>query len=211
MQILTQTSTMPGSSFSLPARRTCPGMLDAPSSVCTFCYADDRKRYRWSCVKRSQAERFAWTLEALRTGSFVPVLVGHILARRDRFIRLHDSGDFFAPAYVDAWADVVRALPHVSFWAPTHSWAERGQLRNDADPLMVSLRSLAALSNITVRPSALFLGDEPPVIPGLAAGSTVTIDRFRTTCPKYLRHPPFCGDCRSCWDSPSLPVTYLKH
>ncbi|MBK6407894.1 MAG: hypothetical protein IPF66_24500 [Holophagales bacterium] len=45
-------------------------------------------------------------------------------SRRDeRHFRLHDSGDFFSPPYVDAWYDIAFALPEVSFWAPTRSWA----------------------------------------------------------------------------------------
>lgn len=47
MAILSETSAMPGSSFSLPARKTCPGSLLSPDSVCAACFADGRGRYRW--------------------------------------------------------------------------------------------------------------------------------------------------------------------
>ncbi|MBK6407895.1 MAG: hypothetical protein IPF66_24505 [Holophagales bacterium] len=49
------------------------------------------------------------------------------------------------------------------------------------------------------------------MIPGLHAGSSVTTDPARATCPKYLRSPPACGDCRHCWAEPLKPVVYLKH
>ena len=44
------------------------------------------------------------------------------------FFRIHDAGDFTATAalmdkYIDGWAEVVRRLPHVYFWAPTRVWA----------------------------------------------------------------------------------------
>ena len=211
MLVLTQTSAMPGSSFSLPARRTCPGALVAPHSVCAVCYADDRKRYRWKAVKRAQVERLSWTIDTLRTGAFVPAVIGHILTRPEPYVRLHDAGDFFSPPYVEAWVEISRALPRMRFWAPTHSWAIDGHARADNDPLLVSLRRLAALPNVTVRPSALFIGDDPPVITGLAAGSSVTTDPSRASCPKFLRRPPACGDCRRCWDEPLVSVTYLKH
>lgn len=211
MSILTQTTTMPGSSFSLPARRTCPGVILSPGSVCSSCYADQRRRYRWSAVKLAQERRLSWTLEALSSGRFVPALVGLITARGDTHFRLHDSGDFFSSDYVDAWCDVARALPEVSFWAPTRSWALGGRPRGDADPLLLGLCRLARLANVTVRPSALLLDDAPPAVPGLHAGSAVTTERGRATCPKYLRSPPACGDCRHCWDEPDQPVVYLKH
>ncbi|HQR46473.1 MAG TPA: hypothetical protein PK598_10730 [Thermoanaerobaculia bacterium] len=211
MSILTQTTSMPGSSFSLPARSTCPGSTLSPGSVCSSCYADQRRRYRWRAVKVAQERRLAWTLEALSSGRFVPTLVGLITARGEPHFRLHDSGDFFSPAYVDAWLDVARALPEVSFWAPTRSWAVGGRPRDDTDPLLLGLRRLAHLANVTVRPSALLVDDDPPTVPGLHAGSAVTTERARATCPKYLRSPPACGECRRCWAEPLKPVVYLKH
>lgn len=211
VEILSSTTAMPGSSFSLPARRTCPGALFEPTSVCSACYADGRRRYRWRGVQAAQARRLAWTLDALGAGVFVPALIGHIVSRAERYFRLHDAGDFFSPTYADAWTDIARALPAVSFWAPTRSWAIHGRRRPDADPLLESLWRLASLPNVTVRPSALLINGDAPRILGLAAGSAVTTDRSRATCPKSLRSPPACGDCRRCWDEPDVAVTYLKH
>ncbi|KAA0255524.1 hypothetical protein FBQ97_00075 [Acidobacteria bacterium ACD] len=210
MHLLTQTSAMPGSSFSLPARLTCPGSLLEGNSVCRSCYADGRKRYRWRTVRKAQELRFGWTLEALSSGRFVTVLADRISWRGERYFRLHDAGDFFSPAYVEAWYEIALELPGVSFWAPTKSWAVRGCCRPDDDSLLSALRRLASLPNVTVRPSALMIGGDPPVVPGLAAGSAVTRDRSLTTCPKDLRSPPACRDCRRCWDEPDVPVTYLE-
>lgn len=211
MTILTKTSAMPVSSFSLPARTTCPGAVFRPSSVCAACYADNRGRYRFPTVKNAQALRLTWTTQALATGSFGPTLIAHISSRSQPHFRIHDSGDFFSAAYVEAWITIAAALPRVRFWAPTHSWAIQGRRRPDGDPLLEALRRLNALPNVTVRPSARLLGDAPPVIPGLSAGSAVTTDHASATCPKSLRTPSNCGPCRQCWDEPLVHVTYLKH
>lgn len=211
VQLLTQTSAMPGSSFSLPARTTCPGAVLTPSSVCVSCYADARKRYRWKGVREAQARRLAWTLDALDRGTFVPVLVGQILLHAHRYFRLHDSGDFFRADYVDAWTEIARLLPEVRFWAPTRSWARGGLPRRHGDPLLASLHRLATLPNVTVRPSALFIDEAPPIQPGFAAGSTVTTNPAAVSCPKAFRTPAACGACRRCWDSPQLSVVYLRH
>lgn len=211
MHVLNQTTAMPGSSFSLPARRTCPGAVLTTNSVCAACYADDRHRYRWRGVQEAQAHRLDWAHRALSAGRFVPVMADLIAARAERYFRLHDAGDFFSPRYVDAWREVALSLPRVAFWAPTRSWSTGGQCRPESDPLLAALRHLAALPNVTVRPSAIFIGGDPPEVPGLAAGSSVTTNRSHATCPKSLRSPPSCGDCRRCWDEPQVPVTYLKH
>lgn len=211
MILLSETSAMPGSSFSLPARRTCPGALRTPGSVCAACYAHGRGRYRWPSVRAAQARRLAWTTRALASGRFAPVLVEGIAARGEPYFRLHDAGDFFSAAYVDAWTQVAAALPLVRFWAPTHSWAFGGLPRRDGDPLLEALRRLDALPNVTVRPSALLLDAPAPAVPGLSAGSAVTTDPPTATCRKFLRTPSSCGPCRRCWDEPSIPITYLKH
>ncbi len=211
MTILTETSAMPGASFSLPARRTCPGALLSPGSICAACYADSRGRYRWPAVREAQARRLTWTTHALAAGSFAPAMVACIASIEERYFRIHDAGDFFSVAYVEAWITIAGALPHVRFWAPTHSWAIQGRQRRDGDPLLEAIRLLDALPNVTVRPSAILLEAPPPVIPGLSAGSAVTTERFMATCPKSLRTPANCGGCRRCWDAPLVPVTYLKH
>ena len=211
MHALSETSAMPVASFSLPARRTCPGALFGPDATCSTCYADGRGRYRWRSVKRAQERRLTWTLDALETDRFVPSLIGCIACRGEGYFRIHDAGDFFSVAYTAAWGRIARALPLVRFWAPTRSWALHGRFRPDGDPLLAALRELNGLLNVTVRPSAIFLEEPPPVIPGLSAGSTVTRDRASVTCPKSLHRPARCGTCRRCWDEPLVPVTYLRH
>ena len=211
MTILTKTSAMPVSSFGLPARTTCPGAVFRPGSVCAACYADDRGRYRFPTVKNAHSHRLTWTMRMLAAGRFAPTLIDHISRLSEPYFRIHDSGDFFSNAYVEAWITIARALPLVRFWAPTHSWAIQGRRRRDGDALLEALRRLAALPNVTVRPSARLVGDRPPVIPGLNAGSAVTTDPSAANCPKSLRTPSNCGPCRRCWDEPLVPVTYLKH
>lgn len=211
MKLLTETSAIPAPSFSLPARTTCPGAVFTPGSVCAACYADGRGRYRWPAVRRAQAQRLTWTRRALATGAFTPAMVEHIRRLGEPYFRIHDSGDFFSAVYVQAWITVATTLPLVRFWAPTHSWAVRGRCRRDGDPLLEALRRLSALPNVAVRPSALRIGDTAPHVPGLSAGSAVTTDPSSATCPKSLRTPSNCGDCRRCWDEPLVSVTYLKH
>lgn len=45
-----------------------------------------------------------------------------------RVFRIHDSGDFFSPEYLDAWIECAKAMPGVLFYAYTKSlsfWASR--------------------------------------------------------------------------------------
>lgn len=116
------------------------------------------------------------------------------------YFRVHDSGDLFSREYTMAWAEICAALPHIQFWIPTRSWQPRNPWR---DALFV----LANLSNVTVRPSALFFDVPPPRIAGLAAGTSASKVGFN--CPsKYQNNT--CADCRACWDK-TIEITYREH
>jgi hypothetical protein len=129
-----------------------------------------------------------------------------------RYFRGHDSGDFFNVAYVEAWVEVCRALPHVKFWFPTREYQTKAaglfQIISE-NPRMTAIRTLAALPNVTVRPSALEISERPPVVSGLAKGSAVDYKNV-FQCPA-ARQGGFCNECRHCWDNPTQAVSYPLH
>src|SRR5215831_4473 len=61
--LLTQTSKMPGPSWSLPAHKACPR---ANGTICDDCYAS-KGCYAWRTTVHAQSVRFHWTVEAMRT------------------------------------------------------------------------------------------------------------------------------------------------
>jgi hypothetical protein len=135
-------------------------------------------------------------------------MVSAILASGATWFRGHDSGDFFNIAYVEAWTSVCRELPNVWFWFPTREY----QVKSDfamLNPRMDSLRKLASLPNVTVRPSALEIGEAAPNVTGLHAGSAVG-NAAAYQCPAYSQNGE-CGDCRHCWTERDTPVSYPLH
>lgn len=53
---------------------------------------------------------------------FAERLTQMVSTTRAKTIRIHDSGDFYSQAYVDAWAKVVRASPGYLFYAYTKAF-----------------------------------------------------------------------------------------
>ena len=39
-----------------------------------------------------------------------------------RFVRIHESGDFYSQTYLDKWFEVCRRLPSIVFWCYTRSY-----------------------------------------------------------------------------------------
>jgi hypothetical protein len=130
--------------------------------------------------------------------------------RRQSYFRVHDSGDMFSSAYAQCWLEICKALPETKFWIPTRAWQQPSGPLPVFDPLLGTLRQLAALPNVTVRPSALNFGDAAPVVAGLHAGSTSENTQAARLCPAPVQNR-HCGDCRTCWDERSTAVSYARH
>lgn len=212
VQVLTCTSKMPGPSFSLPAGKACP---NSHGSICGNCYAK-KGCYAYPTVDNAQTVRYAWVRECMKSetgrAEFVQTMVMAIELSGTKYFRGHDSGDFFNVAYVEAWVEVAKALPKVKFWFPTREYQAKGTAKSlfpVLNPRMDAIRRLASLGNVTVRPSALEIGDSAPVVEGLHAGSAVgNSDAFQ--CPAYRQNGE-CKSCRTCWNSKDVAVSYPLH
>lgn len=209
--LLTQTSKMPGPSFSLPAKQACPRKN---GTICDSCYAD-KNCYRYTVVENAQGTRFQWTIAAMRTpegfASWVDTMIDAIRQSGCDYFRVHDSGDMFNARYAAAWLEVCSRMPEVKFWIPTRAYQQPSGPLPVYDPILNTLRMLAALPNVTVRPSALNFGDKPPVVAGLHAGTTADMpDVFRARqCPAHSQGNQ-CLDCRACWEEKDLPISYTR-
>jgi hypothetical protein len=239
-----------------------PGGVKKPEGagefICSKCYASGGNYALYWQVSSPQMARLLWVLAVLKEGIFVSEVVKAIrftlsdeltsmekfkdLKLNTNYFRLHDSGDFFDPndygiamdrfAYYDGWCEIARQLPEIRFWAPTrmHIFPEWRRRFIENQP-----------SNLTVRPSQLWVDVYPPMITGMAAGSgvaSVIQKRVRDPvtnklqrvlegfsphagaifggtwcCPAYFFSGHSCDSahCRLCWDQPQKPVCYPRH
>jgi hypothetical protein len=75
VRLLTQTSKMPGPSWSLPAHEACPR---ANGTICDSCYAS-KGCYRYNTTQNAQKTRFKWTVESMRTAAGREQWVGYMV------------------------------------------------------------------------------------------------------------------------------------
>lgn len=121
------------------------------------------------------------------------------------YFRVHDSGDLFSPAYTQMWTRVCANLPEVRFWFPTRMWPHGGKAVRLTT--IAAVQELAALPNVTVRPSALQFDDPAPTVDGYGPGSSAAREGYN--CPAHEQNNE-CRACRACWDSPD-GVIYRYH
>jgi hypothetical protein len=239
--LLSEPSKMPTLTFNIPAGRFCPGgiksvALHGKEAVCWGCYAMGGNAMPKAVTSRFGAKfrrgtnycrpnvrtaldaRADFVLRSLRTDggdSFVRSMVETIgrsrTVKRTGLFRVHDSGDLFSNAYVRAWIRICRELPSIRFWFPTREHIMPGR--------MPALLELAALPNVSVRPSALRKNEPAPAVPGLAAGTSV-YDRpadarreGQRVCPATRPgNVPTCAanNCTRCWDKGGS-ICYVNH
>lgn len=145
-----------GASFSLLAGDTCPGKTKA----CDGCYATTGRMAMHQYADKRYGKNTAAIIQALKAGDGPQALTAAVVATNSRTMRIHDSGDFFSPAYVRAWIETCKALPEVKFWAYTRSWR--------IPAISAVLDELAALPNVAIWRST----DTDTWIAGLAAHKT---------------------------------------
>ena len=104
--------------FGITAYKSVTGKIICPfaKDCIKYCYAQ-KGAYSWSNVKPAFERRY----ELTKTLSFVPLMIDEIKKKKADFIRIHDSGDFYSPLYVQKWISIAEALPNVNFYAYTKS------------------------------------------------------------------------------------------
>jgi hypothetical protein len=108
--------------FSIPAGNDkITGKITCPfaGKCLSLCYAK-KGAYAWSNVQLALHERF----EASKETDFVARITSELAKVKQGkqiYVRIHDSGDFYSPAYFAKWLEIARLNPAVRFYAYTKS------------------------------------------------------------------------------------------
>ena len=126
MNLLTQNSKLKKTSkvlglrvfnFGIPAYKSSSGKLTCPMAdgCIKFCYAK-KGAYIWSNVKPAFENRY----ELSKTDNFVDAMNNEIRKKKPDYVRVHDSGDYYSPAYLKKWIEVAIHNPSVRFYSYTN-------------------------------------------------------------------------------------------
>ena len=111
---LSKASKMPAKSWSLQARKTCPGSIDPntkqPVAVCAGCYAAEGFYQMPDAIKVREHNREDW-----KRAEWVDDMVAEL--KRQKFFRWFDSGDVYHPALAFKIFLVMQKTPHVKHFA----------------------------------------------------------------------------------------------
>jgi hypothetical protein len=126
--------------FSLPAGRTCPGAnickafvgIDSNTGKRSIidgkdmlfrCFAASSE-VQYDAVYTNRKENLDLIVAALQAGTAVDLINASIQQNRSKgitLVRIHESGDFFSAAYLDAWLQVALLNPDLKFYCYSKS------------------------------------------------------------------------------------------
>lgn len=127
MELLTQNSKLKKTSkelgvrvfnFGIPAYKSKSGKLTCPfaKDCVKYCYAQ-KGAYIWGNVSPAFEQRY----EATKKDDFVEVMGVAIRKKKVDFLRIHDSGDYYSPDYLEKWLQIARNNPQTKFYSYTKS------------------------------------------------------------------------------------------
>jgi hypothetical protein len=184
--------------FNLPQGVTCPGK----TAVCQkICYALKAERM-YPAAKAMRARNL---LASKNSMLFIPSMMeelDYLIAHKGtKFCRIHESGDFYTQAYLDAWIEIAAGEPEIPFLAYTKSFhldfskAPKNMkiyLSTDSSSPSINMGLLGAYPLATI----VLKGETPP------AGAHTCIH----TDPRH-----YCGSqCELCWNG-KVSVYFPQH
>jgi hypothetical protein len=157
---------------------------------CAGCYAK-KAEIRFPNALQSRRRKLAQT----KSDNFVADAVAEIRKSNKKYVRIHESGDFYDQAYIEKYVDIVKALPDVKFYAYT---------KKDKK---LNFSALLKLDNFNLivsnTPMGLNYGD-------MDYCKKLVKDHGYKLCPCGIDKTVVCmGDCKYCADHDK--VCFLKH
>ena len=105
--------------FSIPAYKSETGKVTCPfaDKCIKFCYAQKGNYKRFPSVRNGMEKKFSLT----KQDNFIELMNQEIKKKKPDFIRVHDSGDYYSPKYLNKWLTIAKDNPKVKFYSYTNS------------------------------------------------------------------------------------------
>ncbi len=202
---LSNTSKMPGKSWSIPAALCITGSVlrKIKGSVCADCYAFTGA-YAWTPTQKALNTRLDKFNQNNQSGAWQHAIAK--LISNDKQFRWFDSGDLQSLAMLLAICTVCRLTPNTSHWLPTREKKIVNQFLQ---------AGFKFPDNLIVRVSAPMV--DPGALPSFEHTSTVHKDSapMGYSCPASASKGALatCAahNCTACWDKSVSNISYNLH
>jgi len=99
--------------FSLISRHTCPNATD----LCKrYCYAKKAEIYHNPFISRLDN-----TFSSIKN-TFIEDIIKVISKKNCKYLRIHESGDFYSQQYLEKWFEICKRFPNITFLCYTQMY-----------------------------------------------------------------------------------------
>lgn len=176
--------------FSIPAGNDkASGKITCPfaGSCLSLCYAK-KGMYRFGNVERALSRRY----EDSKKEDFVERInteLSKVKKGKQIYVRIHDSGDFYSPAYFAKWLEIAQNNPLIRFYAYTksHSFIRGNFNLPENLDLIFSLGSTKdeLINQETERHSKIFQSADEMSVEGYSDSSYLDINATKWVTPNH--------------------------
>ncbi|NND88966.1 MAG: hypothetical protein HKM28_06950 [Flavobacteriaceae bacterium] len=206
---LTQTTKMPGFSYSIDARgcKTGSKLRQNPNSPCSKCYAL-KGRYVFPNVRNALSKR----LEAVKHPRWVEAMTTLLRLKMKPeqvpYFRWFDSGDIQGKRHFRRIIEIAKRFPKLHFWLPTQEYEiVQGE---DIPPNLVVRVSEREFGFKKTRKWKNTSSVAPKIHKDSWAEMVENNTANRWHCPSSLQNNE-CKSCRACWKPNIKHVVYPQH
>lgn len=179
--------------FNLPAVKTCKKNI----SCAGYCYArKSEKRYPGvlPCRERNYVES--------QKDTFVNDVITILKKRKNKVVRIHESGDFYSVEYIQKWFGICNSLPGYIFY----TYTKRDDLFT-SDILSTKPDNLTLIYSV----DCVFSG-KIHVEKVIGFDKVAIVHDTFTTCPAITNKSVKCGkQCTKCIDGKEKCIIFKKH
>ena len=202
---LSNTSKMPGKSYSIPAQFCNTGgkLQKVKGSVCNDCYAL-KGMYRFNVVKNALLDRLA-SLDHPQWSEAMIVQV-----KGQEYFRWHDSGDLQTIGHLIKIVEVCNATPSTMHWLPTKEKEIIKRYIRIGGVIPDNLLIRYSLPMVDSTANAFFKSDRIKSSRVLTKEKAEQVRDSQFICPAPKQGNQ-CGKCRACWLPTFSDIAYLKH
>lgn len=176
--------------FNLPSKTTCKANLKCHG----YCYSS-KAEVQYPAVLPSRENNFQESLKS----DFVDNAIKLLKTRKNKIVRIHESGDFYSMDYVIAWFSIANALPEYTFYAYT----KRDDIFTE-DVLKYKPKNFTLIYSI----DGLDVKAEKPK----GFDKIARVSSTETNCPAQIKKGVLCGvQCKMCFSSKVEEIVFKKH
>ncbi len=176
--------------FNLPSKTTCLKGLECHK----YCYSS-KAEVQYPAVLPSRERN----LVASKTLEFADDVVSLLKTRRNKLVRVHESGDFYSLAYIIEWFRIAAELPEYTFYAYTKRTDLFSKGLLGAKPKnFVLLYSVDGLDKVEELPKGF--------------DKIARVSGTETNCDAQTNKDVLCGvQCKKCFKGNVKEIIFKKH